>query len=273
MVVDGAWTAVEALDLGHAFTNPAEKRRWLEPARDLFSALGERSYEAKVWRFIGGAYRIEGDLAQARKALNQELGLIRQVGDPNGLATALNESALLALYEGDAGRAEREAREAWALNWGRGRNYRLTFSQSLGFALWAVGKYEEALAWAEGMIPTWEREMPATVYLPHLHGAIALMHLGRYAEARPRLEGIRERVASLAYATDIVLYLGFVAIAEGRYAEAASWGQEAEERRQAGQAGAGRTGAGAQGRGQRAPHHRRLLFLARAHVVLLRPGR
>ncbi len=229
------------LALGHASTfDQTARRRWLVPALELFSALGQRAYAAKASRYIGIGYRIERDLAQARKAHDQELALIRQVGDPNGLGTALDESALLALYEGDAGRAEREAREAWALNWGRGRNYRLTFSQSLGFALWAVGKYEEALAWAEGMIPTWEREMPATAYLPHLHGAIALMHLGRYAEARTRLEGISQRFNSFAYGTDIVLYLGFVAIAKGRYAEAANRGQEAEERRQGGQAGAGR---------------------------------
>jgi len=217
-----------ALALGHLDRERPEGRPWLERAAAGFEALDDPARQSRALRYLASTHEVRGEFDAARRLRDRELALIRPVGDPNGLATALADSARLALYQDDVERAEREAREAWAIRWGGGWDRKFVIRDLLGYTLCGIGKFAEALAWAEEVLPIWEREMPARASYFLLIRAVALWHLGRYEEARESLESLAASgrpLISFARAT-----LAFVLVGQGRHAEAERWGQEAVEK-------------------------------------------
>ncbi|MCD2194397.1 winged helix-turn-helix domain-containing protein [Actinomycetospora endophytica] len=194
------------------------QRRYLRVAHDLFSALGDRFGLGLTTFSLGEVEDLSGDRDAARRAWHEAIALaeeLRKVDDLPQYRTAL---AALAARDGDPAEARHQLRlaeevmsrtsEDWAAIW-------------LGWLRADVerrlGDPERALAVLDGARPSPDEPGPGPEQrdaLVHRLAAAALADLGRYPEAREKLEV----AARAAVKSDDGPVLGQVAEASARAA-------------------------------------------------------
>lgn len=210
--------------------------RSLEPAADLARLAQEIAalvrgpegwcacLQAYAMAHVANVLRVQGELKEARAALEEAKRLWRPGADPDGV---LDPGRLLDL-EGSLCRDERRFEGALAL-----LDEALAVSHcpgrvliKKGFTLEVMGEYEraaEVLRQAEPRID--RRAEPRNWSFLRLNLANVLCHLGRHREARELIEEVRPLMTELGDAIDAIRLVGL----EGRIA--AGSGQPAEARR------------------------------------------
>jgi eukaryotic-like serine/threonine-protein kinase len=104
----------EAWALRH-LGQPHEATAASRAARTLYEAAGDRGGVALSLLFLSNALEDEGDLAGARKAVEDGLALRREIGDDHGMARMLNTLANVLDAQGDLPGARRRREEALVL--------------------------------------------------------------------------------------------------------------------------------------------------------------
>ena len=78
----------------------------LEQALGIYRDLGDLRGHANALNYLGAARRLTGDFPAAARSLEQALGIYRGLGDRGGEAEALNERATLHRVSGELAQAE-----------------------------------------------------------------------------------------------------------------------------------------------------------------------
>jgi DNA-binding CsgD family transcriptional regulator len=86
-----------------------------------FDHPGDLEGAAQAATVIGAAGRYQGEHAEARRHLELAATHRRRLGDPGGVAAALNNVAMIAIDTGDLGEAQRLLEETLAIKRGLGR--------------------------------------------------------------------------------------------------------------------------------------------------------
>jgi predicted ATPase len=104
-------------------------------------------YEAETYMRIGHAYRREGDLRAAERAVAEATLRYRRLGHDEGLAGALYEGAVIAMFEGRSDASlERFAEGLESAERGGARAVSAALTTARGGLLQEMGKLDEALA-------------------------------------------------------------------------------------------------------------------------------
>jgi predicted ATPase len=116
-------------------------------ARSGTSDPRRRLHEAETYMGIGHAYRREGELSLAESAVAEALARYRTLGHAEGVAAALYEAAVVAMFQGRRRAALARFDEGLAV--ARGANARATagaLTTARGSLLQEMGELDEALA-------------------------------------------------------------------------------------------------------------------------------
>ena len=227
----------------------AEGHKWLAIAtsigptpvgqgiRRLESILDEggqdRRVEIAVLRMRGWLEANEGRFPEAREPIARAKAIASELGDQVGVAAVLRDSAAVAMLAEDPVTAEAELRTAYELlermsDFG----HLASFAPDLGDAVYAQGRYEEALRLseiAEGI--NIEGDVDANVRWRQLR-AKALARLGRLEEAESlALEAVQviARTDYLDLHAQVLLALAEVLRLAGRTTEAVSAVRDARD--------------------------------------------
>jgi tetratricopeptide (TPR) repeat protein len=201
-----------------------ETRPLYERSVALCWSLGNDWDLAKAQTSLGACLSDLGHYGQAEQLYQDALATYRALGDRGGVAHALQGMGLCALLQGRP-EGERQVREAMAIyqdmddqTYDRRTNALWGLSQTL----LSLGRYAEARTLLEES--TTESDSAGKRCLSNILLGLALVNLGRYKGARTcgqmGLDLAREANAR-GNAGLALFVLGYVALAEGAYAEAA----------------------------------------------------
>jgi tetratricopeptide (TPR) repeat protein len=175
----------------------------VEGIRMLKSILEEggqdRRVEIAVMRMSGWLEANEGRFPKARELIARAKAIANELGDQVGLTAVLRDSAAVAMLADDPVTAETELRTAYeSLERMSDFGHLASFAPDLGDAVYAQGRFEEALRLSEiGEGISIEGDVDANVRWRQLR-AKALAHLGRLGEA----EALGVEAVRLVAATD-----------------------------------------------------------------------
>ena len=95
-----------AWTVAHAQGDLASAKRYLEEARPLFAQLGDHWSLAEALRRLGAVAISDGQFDRARELVLESETIAAELGDPRLLAAAANARAHIPLYQGDYEQAE-----------------------------------------------------------------------------------------------------------------------------------------------------------------------
>jgi tetratricopeptide (TPR) repeat protein len=209
-----------------------EAKQLYEESLASYRALGNQWRVADALNGLGWVARDLGAYDEARGLFEESLALSRAQNNLWGMADSLRYLGFLAMFQGRFDDAARRLRQSIALCQESGDRFRRAFDLSqLGVAHCLSGQFirahaalEEAVAIGQGLGD------PLSLALFTAHQARVNVHVGQYEEARAQAHtastlarGVHDvwigGVAGL-FARQI---LGWTALAEEQYAEAARW--------------------------------------------------
>jgi tetratricopeptide (TPR) repeat protein len=206
-----------------------QARELCQQSRALYRALGDRHGLAESLDTLGQVEEKAGALDEAEKVYREGLALRQLLGDQKGIARSLMWLSGIALHRGGVEESVRLARESITICRGIGDRGGVAFGISdLSRTLLSLGRFKEAHSLLDGSPAIRDNlgffSVGARYYL-----GLALAGVGRYEEAN------EQGRAALALAHEMGLWsnvglanclLGFVALAEEAYAEAAGLFEE-----------------------------------------------
>jgi tetratricopeptide (TPR) repeat protein len=165
----------------------------LEPARDLYAALGDRGGRAWALQNLSWAHFISGRMQEAAELLNESAALFAELGDRGGLGWALGLLAFTRFHSGYPEEAETMAEQVFGGAEVAGDRWAVGMGQvlSASIRLWtgradsAIERAREALATFEAIDDDYGR-VQAQLPLGR-----ALVTAGQVAEGFKLLEQIR----------------------------------------------------------------------------------
>jgi predicted ATPase/DNA-binding SARP family transcriptional activator len=160
-----------------------------ERSTELFRELDERWYVGQALTFLARVADLRGTLDLGIRFAREGLEVFRALGDQTGMAWTLADLALLVGERGELAEAERLARESMAQSPELDREVLGYGLLVLGEILTAGGKFSQANSILTECLATFE-ELGRGGWITSAHCGLAetAMHLGRYGEARERLE-------------------------------------------------------------------------------------
>jgi tetratricopeptide (TPR) repeat protein len=203
---------------------PGARRLW-EQSLALYRALDARWEMAYMLHWLGAVSHILGLYDRAGQALQEALALWRELGDQAGILGSLALLGTVRVQQGDFPEAERLQEEALALYWRMAAP--LAGAAELRALAWiflAQGRSARARALGEEVLAAdsvrADRALSAEWTLEMGNAELGL---GRYAAARLQAQrGLMEcgELNMQAGVMESLALLGYVAAAEGQYAEA-----------------------------------------------------
>jgi class 3 adenylate cyclase/tetratricopeptide (TPR) repeat protein len=91
-----------------------------QSAKDTYTRAGDRGHEGAALLGLAKQLEMSGDYANAQHACEQSLAIRREIGNQRGVASSLNEMAVILRHEGALARARQILEEARQINHERG---------------------------------------------------------------------------------------------------------------------------------------------------------
>ena len=159
-------------------------RQLNEKSGELYKKLGDQWNLANVYHSLGVLLWDQSQYARSQEYINRSLEIKEEIGDLRGIAALLSWSGMNAIFQGDY-RGESLIRQSVAIYTELGERIRVFEGiQLAGIALMVLGRFEETRSLMEEIRMTDDK-----IYLRGDSNksilASALIHLGRYDEARP----------------------------------------------------------------------------------------
>ncbi len=188
----------------------AEAWNFYDQSRAIFAQLGDAWGFAETLRGLGVLLEDQSEYNRSRELLQKSLAIQEKIGDRRGVAATLGWLGMNAIFQGDE-QGERLIRESIAIYTELGERIRILEGVILaGVSLMALGRFDETRALMEeiGMTDVgfvYRQDSIQSIF------SSALVHLGRYAEARdPAEKGL-----ALARRLGDAYGLGFALVARG----------------------------------------------------------
>ncbi|MEZ4618446.1 MAG: tetratricopeptide repeat protein [Caldilineaceae bacterium] len=191
----------------------------------IYRTLNNAAGLAHILAFLGDLAWNMGDYRAARGWIEQGLAKQATVADPELLANLLNLLGIVALHQGNLVEAERLQGEALATAQSVGRIGRHE-KFHLGVTLVWAGRFSAGYQLLSERIQQADSEgMPGALAAAYVHTGEALLHLGRYRDARKLVcQGLE--IANVHKSPrlmgDTLRMLGQIELAERRFSEAST---------------------------------------------------
>jgi predicted ATPase/transcriptional regulator with XRE-family HTH domain len=198
----------------------SEGRHWLEMALSVPGA--QTAIRAQALSGAGNLAHSCGDYAAARRFYEESLGMRRELGDKQGVASALNNLSLVAHSQGNFAQVEALQEESLALKRELGDRWGIASSLgNLGVLAHAQGNYERSWALHEESLAI-RRDLGDKLGIALALGnlGVVALSLGRHAEAHSIHQeslAIRQDLSDKQGTAESLLNLGNVARAVGDY--------------------------------------------------------
>jgi predicted ATPase len=216
------------LELGRIdyWSGNKEKARQLAlQSLTLCRAVGDRRATANALSILGNVTQMMGEYELARRSHQEALEIRRALGDQGGIVESLAEIGIAFSNQGQFQEAERSARES------------VTIGRQLGDQIYCIaglfrlanvhnckGEFAEGLSLAEENLAVLD-DLGASVPLAWGRNQVGFCkaHLGHYEQARVHLQQGLALARQIDYRWALgsaLLGLGYIALAEERYADA-----------------------------------------------------
>jgi tetratricopeptide (TPR) repeat protein len=169
------------------------------------------------------------DYEDARRLFDESLALHREEGNHRGIANSLNELGYLAVFQGRFDEGADHLQQSVDISREIGDRDRIGIGLlELGTALWLSGKHAQGYPYMEESMTIFN-DLESAIFITRGTKNLAWVnvYLGRYEEARAQAQMVITKAAIGPYQLGSAQrVLGWVALVEGKYAEAQGWMQE-----------------------------------------------